>query len=756
MKKKEHLKYCMAAIMSALILSAGSAAVYAESEVSTKSITAEAASEVSYEATNPNGLESAYVSSDPKQANSDIAATDFTYTLDENGVASISGYEGSSTRITIPAVIDGHPIREIGYACFQQSPDLESVIIPEGVREISMYAFAECPQLKEVSLPQSLRTIDNNAFMSSGLLTVRIPDGVNKIGDYIFANCNDLKEAWLPSSSEIIEDNCFSGCLNLETVHIPDSIHYIYRDAFAGCSNLKDVDLPKELLGLQTGAFKDCTSLEIIIIPQKTHYIDEGVFSGCTSMRQFLVEPENPYYTSLNGVLYNKEMTVLFSYPCGDGNDFFQMPDSVWVIKESAFRKNNNLKKIIMSTSLNDIGPYAFEGCSSLETVIFNTGSTAMLIEKDAFANCTNLSNVQTPYNLYTVSPGVFSGCTSLKSMRFHDGTHQIQYDAFKDSGLQLIELPLTVEDVGNLFWYCPDLRDVYYAGNQEEWQTVLYGSMSKPKDTVTIHYNSKMPEQPNDQQADIEAVRAFVTRLYQNFLGREPDNGGLEAWTDALTSKRATGAKVVYGFVYSQEFQSNPLSNEAFVTALYVTILGREPDESGMEAWTDVLKTGFTRRKVLEGFLNSIEMKQLCASMGVEPGKYRSEEVIDRNGDVTYFVSRMYEYCMGRQPDYNGLTNWVGALVDGRSSGADIAAGFFFSREMEQMRLDDRSFVNTAYLTLLNREPDEEGLDAWTEVLKEYGDRSIIVAGFVFSQEFDELCRSYGITPFLDEELDY
>jgi hypothetical protein len=46
--------------------------------------------------------------------------------------------------------------------------------------------------------------------------------------------------------------------------------------------------------------------------------------------------------------------------------------------------------------------------------------------------------------------------------------------------------------------------------------------------------------------------------------------------------------------------------------------------------------------------------------------------------------------------------------------------------------------------------------LDAWTKVLKEYGDRSIIVAGFVFSQEFDELCRSYGITPFLDEELDY
>jgi hypothetical protein len=74
----------------------------------------------------------------------------------------------------------------------------------------------------------------------------------------------------------------------------------------------------------------------------------------------------------------------------------------------------------------------------------------------------------------------------------------------------------------------------------------------------------------------------------------------------------------------------------------------------------------------------------------------------------------------------------------------------------MEQMRLDDRSFVNTAYLTLLNREPDEEGLNAWTEVLKEYGDRSTIVAGFVFSQEFDELCRSYGITPFLDEELDH
>lgn len=242
--------------------------------------------------------------------------------------------------------------------------------------------------------------------------------------------------------------------------------------------------------------------------------------------------------------------------------------------------------------------------------------------------------------------------------------------------------------------------------------------------------------------------VRDFVSRLYRNFLSREPEESGLASWTAALCEGRTTGAKVVYGFVYSKEFQNNPLDNVAFVSAMYETIFGREPDEDGLAAWVKVLENGCTRKKVLAGFLNSDEMKRLCTSFGVSAGSYTSNEIVDRNTKVTYFVSRMYWYCLGRKADKEGLEAWVTMLLSGKASGGDIAAGFFYSREMETRNLSNREFVAVAYAALLDREPDEPGLASWTAVLDRGRGRNEIVEGFVNSIEFSELCANYGIRP--------
>ena len=247
---------------------------------------------------------------------------------------------------------------------------------------------------------------------------------------------------------------------------------------------------------------------------------------------------------------------------------------------------------------------------------------------------------------------------------------------------------------------------------------------------------------------ADEGQVRVFVSRLYHNFLGRDADEGGLSSWTAALMDGRSTGSKVVYGFVYSQEFQNNPLDNEAFVTAMYETVFGREPDASGLSAWVDVLDNGCTRKKVLSGFLNSEEMKRLCTSFGIVAGSYESDEVVDRNPWATYFVSRMYRYCLDRKADYGGLTNWVNGLKSGTVTGSDIAVGFFFSREMEQKNLSNEEFVRNAYRALLDREPDVNGFMSWVSILEKGGKREDIVKGFVRSEEFKSLCDEYEIKP--------
>ncbi|MBP5291647.1 MAG: DUF4214 domain-containing protein, partial [Lachnospiraceae bacterium] len=208
----------------------------------------------------------------------------------------------------------------------------------------------------------------------------------------------------------------------------------------------------------------------------------------------------------------------------------------------------------------------------------------------------------------------------------------------------------------------------------------------------------------------DQTAITEFVTRLYRNFLLREPDPSGLEAWVSALVEKRATGAKVVAGFVHSREFQNQPLNNTQYVTAFYEVILGREPDQNGLASWLSVLDRGYTKDKVLEGFLNSPEMEALCRSMGVEAGMFKSAENRDSHHKVTEFVMRLYENCLGRRYDEGGLTTWVDALVSGSMNGYSVTMSFFTSDEMYNSDIDEVDFVNICYRTLLNREADEKG----------------------------------------------
>lgn len=241
-------------------------------------------------------------------------------------------------------------------------------------------------------------------------------------------------------------------------------------------------------------------------------------------------------------------------------------------------------------------------------------------------------------------------------------------------------------------------------------------------------------------------STEIFVSNLYRNYLGRKADASGLKAWVDALVSHKATGSKVVYNFVYSDEFQNKPLENEEFVNAMYDTVLERKADANGLKAWVTVLENGCTRKKVLSGFLNSDEMKVLCGRMGIDPGTYHSDDIVDQNSKVTYFVSRMYRCCLGRNADKTGLAAWVSALLDKRATGSKIATGFFFSDEMKKKNLSNRDFVANAYVALLDREPDEGGLTAWTRVLDNGVDRRKVVEGFIDSPEFTNLCQDYGI----------
>ena len=243
------------------------------------------------------------------------------------------------------------------------------------------------------------------------------------------------------------------------------------------------------------------------------------------------------------------------------------------------------------------------------------------------------------------------------------------------------------------------------------------------------------------------EKIEGFVTRLYRGFLNREPDAAGLKDWSDKLASKAITGCSAAKGFAHSQEFENLGLNDEQYVTRLYQTIFGRDPDAAGLASWVAVLDNGATKDKVLEGFLNSDEMAALCASAGIEPGTYKSKAIVDTNYGATSFVSRLYRLVLGRKADAAGLEGWVSSLASKKQTASQVVKSFFGSDEWNRKNTSNETFVKTAYQAILGREADASGLKTWTDALKSGKSRASVLNGFLGSAEFASLCGKYGIT---------
>src|SRR5206468_1575659 len=109
-------------------------------------------------------------------------------------------------------------------------------------------------------------------------------------------------------------------------------------------------------------------------------------------------------------------------------------------------------------------------------------------------------------------------------------------------------------------------------------------------------------------------AVTAVVTRLYQQVLGRNPDPAGLQAWVDFIVTTRNLEAAAT-GFLVSQELESHALTFRGYVTILYRTFLGRDPEPAGLDAWEGVLRN--TLLMVINaGFVPSPEFQGLATAL--------------------------------------------------------------------------------------------------------------------------------------------
>ena len=305
---------------------------------------------------------------------------------------------------------------------------------------------------------------------------------------------------------------------------------------------------------------------------------------------------------------------------------------------------------------------------------------------------------------------------------------------------------------VAEYFWYDADtkqeypsfesarIRETTYTGVHSIWQFSSQGQIDGISGNVDLDFCY------NDIYDSTRLVRQFVKRLYTLVLGRDADSAGLVAWTDQLIKKNNTAAEVAFGFVYSKEFQEKNLSDEDYIDILYQTCLGRDSDAVGKAAWIDCLNGGFSRRYVLRGFIESMEFSELCADVGIERGSIEMIENRDKNDNTTKFVRRCYNVFLDREPDADGLNEWTGQILENTDNAREVPYGFVFSREMTDKKLSNEAFVAILYKGIMDREPDADGLKAWTAVLDKGESRYHVYEGFVYSNEFTELLSKYGL----------
>lgn len=241
------------------------------------------------------------------------------------------------------------------------------------------------------------------------------------------------------------------------------------------------------------------------------------------------------------------------------------------------------------------------------------------------------------------------------------------------------------------------------------------------------------------EETEDLTYAGDFVTRLYINMLGREPDSEGLAFWIDSLVSDRLDGTEVADGFFFSSEFTriSCSISDEEFLNRMYITILGRQPDAQGYDSWLTKLAAGeITRTEIYYHFLDSDEWHRIVSAHDILSGHYQ----------VGQFVDRMYDVVLNRQADSAGRKGWCDALISGTNDAVQMSYGFFFSKEYLEKNKSDEEYVRDLYRALMGREAEPTGLSAWLAVLNRGETRLHVFNGFAVSKEFSAICNSYGI----------
>ena len=349
----------------------------------------------------------------------------FQYDVYENRTAVITGGTANDICLTIPAMLDGYPVVEIGENAFADNTRIGYLILGENVRKISFSAFSQCAALIRVEATPALRIVDAGAF--SGCTALCEFNGATKletIGESAFFQCISLVRVPLPATLKSIDIQAFYGCTSLNEVTIPQNVTVLKDGTFGFCSSLSRVNLGGVTV-LEANVFQRCTALVTIHIGKNVTTIGESAFRGCYSLADVQISKkvseigycafeETAWMTAQTDEFVIVGNGVLLRYN-GTSTDV-SIPSGVRIIAD-AFCDNDTIKSVTIPDSVLTIGSSAFGGCGQISRVV--VGKKVTSIADGAFAGCSMLATIYLPKSLTYVGNSAFSGCALLSTVSY-------------------------------------------------------------------------------------------------------------------------------------------------------------------------------------------------------------------------------------------------------------------------------------------------------------------------------------------------
>lgn len=421
-------------------------------------------------------------------------AASYTFEYKEVGdeVTVVYCNAGDTVDIVVPDTYNGKPVTAIGDGAFSNLGTVENA-----GEKVS----------RKITLPKTIKRI---GFLSFGLSMI------SEI------NINEL------TNLEYIGAYAFMGTSISGDIVLSDSVKYVGASAFSATNITslhlgKNVNIPQPETSTDAITYmvkKQIGNIGFMKPTMKTTSSEKSIALCCSDLTKITVDPQNPYYRSVNGVLYSKDMTKLYTYPSGKQGSIYIMPVTVdafynalggfyiypitvlgmtfdimdgksFNMNSSAYRFASNLKTVVISDRASEIVDIAFYN-TGIESVFIPKSVTA--IGKKAFWHCTDLTTVgfDRDSSFTSLPEECFKDCTSLKNVMF-GRIKYLEALAFGNcTSLERIDLTNVLSIESTAFDGCTNLTDVVYQDtdssekatvsaqafdSQESLETVMLGS---------------------------------------------------------------------------------------------------------------------------------------------------------------------------------------------------------------------------------------------------------------------------------------